>query len=341
MTTPTLDIIIPVWNSPTETRGCLASILESTESARLIIINNGCDRATELMLEEFCDHLGERALYMTMERNIGFVPAANRALKRSEADWALIVQPTTSLNPQCIQQVLHTTSKEKAGIITPRCPADIKLPARLLKSSCPALETCDISFSAIAISKILRETIGYFDEGLDGGPWCLHDYRYRSDANDFRTYLVLTAAVEGKSARLLGSTERRRKLDEAAVTTCRERWGTRQHLAVYLPRETDDEKLNEALELLLAAARHGHIFEFFLHRKQYNSALKHGAACLHSGITLHKLSVMLPLRSLARGMSILMSSDPRLLAVCGLDGIPFPGYETALPQTKLGQLARL
>lgn len=340
MTTPTLDIIIPVWNSPSETRRCLVSILESTETARLIIINNGCDRATELMLEEFCDHLGERALYMTMERNIGLVPAINRALKRSEADWAMTVQPTTILNPQCIQQILHISSKGQAGIITPRFPTEIKLPARLLKSCCTALETCEISFSAIATSKVLRDAIGFFDEELDGGPWCLHDYRYRADAYGFRTYLALTAVVEAKPARLLGSAERRRKLDEAAVTVCQERWGFRQHLAVYLPKDTDVGKLVETLELLLVAARRGHIFELFLHRRQYTSALTHGAACLHSSITLHKLSVMLPLRSLAYGMATLIAADPRLLAVCGLDGIPFPGYDTALPHTKLDQLTR-
>ncbi|MGE3549028.1 MAG: glycosyltransferase family 2 protein, partial [Geobacter sp.] len=60
MTTPTIDIIIPVWNQPFETRACLVSILNTADSARLIIINNGCDRDTELLLEEFCEPLGNR-----------------------------------------------------------------------------------------------------------------------------------------------------------------------------------------------------------------------------------------------------------------------------------------
>lgn len=339
MTTPTLDIIIPVWNNPTETRDCLASIMESTDSARLIIINNGCDRSTELMLEEFCDHLAERVLYMTMERNIGFVPAINRGLKRSDADWALIIRPTSSMNPQCIQQIFQTASKDQAGIISPRCPADIQLPPRLTKGCCTTLETCEISFCAVAISKLLRETIGFFDEGLDGGPWCLQDYRYRAEAHDFLTYLALAASIEGKPVILLGSAERRRKLDEATIMTCQERWGIRQHLAVYLPKETDEGKLNETLELLLAAARRGHSFELFLHRRQYKIALKQEAACLHTDIILHELSMVAPIRTLARSMKTLMTTDPRLQAVCGLDGIPFPGYAAALSHTKLAQLA--
>jgi hypothetical protein len=217
----------------------------------------------------------------------------------------------------------------------------MQLPARLLKGNCTTLETSEISFAAIATSKILRETIGLFDEGLDGGIWCLRDYRYRADAYGFRTYLVLKAAVEGKPSILLGSRERRRKQDEAAVASCQGRWGVRQHLAVYLPKETDAEKLHETLALLLAAARHGHLFELFLHRRQHRLALKHGADCLHNGITLHQLSSLLPLRSLAHGMAALKATDQQLQAVCGLDGAPFPGYDTALPHTRLGQLARL
>jgi hypothetical protein len=341
MTTPTLDIIIPVWNSPAETRGCLVSVMESAQTARLIIINNGCDRTTELMLEEICDHLGERALYLTMERNIGFVPAVNRALKRSEADWCIILRPTTIINPHCIQQLLQTTTLEQAGLVTPRCLPEIPLPTQLLKSNCTTLETCEISFVAIAISKVMRETIGLFDEELDGGPWCLKDYRYRADAHGFRTYLAATVTVEGQPAALLGSLERRRRLVETARTICQQRWGTQEHLAIYLPKETDEEKLNETLKLLLSAARHGHLFELFLHGRQYHAACKSGATCLHCGITLHKLPALFTIRRLARTMTALTTTYPQLQTVCGLDDTHFPGFDSTLPHTKLFQLAKL
>ncbi len=90
---PTVDIIVPVWNNPFETRACLAAILEYSPEARLIIINNGSSRETELMLEEFSEPLGEHALFITCERNIGLVPAINRGLASSDADFAVIVRP--------------------------------------------------------------------------------------------------------------------------------------------------------------------------------------------------------------------------------------------------------
>ena len=340
MTTSTLDIIVPVWNHPTEARACLVSILDCAETARLIIINNGCDRATELMLEEFSDHLGDRAIYMTMERNIGFVPAVNRALNRSDADWAVIVRPTGTLTAECYQQILEATTKEQAGIITPHCPSEHPLPARLLKSDCSCLETCNISFALLALSRSMRSTIGLFDEELDGGTWCLQDYRHRADAHGFRSYLLPKVAASGEPITIFGSRDRRRKQEETAINTFRQRWGTQQQLALYLPKESDEHKLKETLQLLHAAARHGHRLELFLHRRQYTQAIQNGAACLHSGIVLHKLPLLTPLKSLARSMEKLKLQHPQLQPVCSLDDVPFPGYDNALPITLLQQLAK-
>lgn len=339
MTVPTLDIIVPVWNNPTAARTCLVSILDSTDTARLIIINNGCDRTTERMLEEFCDHLGDRVLYMTMERNIGFVPAINRALRRSDADWALLIRPTATLSPACLEQILATTIQDGAGIITPHCPVDAPLPPHRLKIGCTGLETCDISFSAVALARKMRDRIGLFDEELDGGPWCLRDYRHRADALGFKTCLLPTVTVTNEPVTLFGSLERRRKQEESATAIFRQRWGIQQQVAVYLPKETDEQKLTETLETLLTAARQGHRLELFLHRRQYTFALQQGAACLHSGLTLHKLSLLSPLKSLARGMERLKVDNPQLMIVCGLDGIPFPGYDTAQSSATLTHLA--
>ena len=53
MISPTIDILVPVWNNPFETRACLAGILSHSPGARLIVVDNASSRETELMLEEF------------------------------------------------------------------------------------------------------------------------------------------------------------------------------------------------------------------------------------------------------------------------------------------------
>jgi len=339
MTTTSVDIIIPVWNNPTETRACIVSILDSTADARLIIVNNSCDRTTELMMEDFCDHLGERALYLTTERTIGFVAAVNRALHRSDADWALIVRPTGTLSPHCFRGIMAATGQERAGIISPYCPSDHQILSKLQKDNCSCLETCETGFSVLALSRPMRDTIGVFDEELDGGRWCLRDYLHRANAHNFKAILLPGAITAGGAPVLFGSHERRKKMDEAALATFRQRWGAQQHVAVYLPGEMEEQQLVATQELLLAAARLGHRFELFLHRRHYRFALQSGTACLHSGINLHCLSPLTPVRSLTRSIKALTSDNPHLLIVCALDGKPFPGYDAALPATTLAQLA--
>jgi hypothetical protein len=63
MKSPTVDIIVPVWNSPFETRACLAAILKYSPEARLIIVDSGGNRETELFWE-FSEPLGERGLFI-------------------------------------------------------------------------------------------------------------------------------------------------------------------------------------------------------------------------------------------------------------------------------------
>ncbi len=57
MEKPAIDIIVPVWNRPIETRACLVNLVEHSPAARLILVNNGSDRETECLLEEFAESL--------------------------------------------------------------------------------------------------------------------------------------------------------------------------------------------------------------------------------------------------------------------------------------------
>lgn len=339
-TTPTLDIIIPVWNNPTESRACLVSVLESAPEARLIIVNNGCDRTTELMLEEFSDHLGDRAIYMTMERNIGFVPAVNRALARSDADWAMVVRPTVTITAEYITQLTDATSLERAGIITPHCTPEHEPIKKLHKYGCNRLETNEISFSTIAISRAARDAIGCFDDTLDGGIWCLRDFRHRANAHGFRTWLLPNVSISGARITRFGSAERQRQQDAEAAACFSQRWGSQQYLAVYLPKSASDEQLSALLQLLLRAARNGHRFELLLHRRQYLSAQQQGAGCLHHDIHLHKLSLLTPIRSLSAKLQQIKTGQGSLPLVCGLDGTAIPGYDDALPVSTIEKLTQ-
>jgi len=329
MTTPTVDIIIPVWNQPFETRACLVSILNTADSARLIIINNGCDRDTELLLEEFCEPLGTRVLYMTMERNIGFVPALNRGLARSDADWAMVVRSNGTVDGAWLQQLLNVTGSERAGIVSPLCTTETPLPKRLAKAGCSRLETCRISFAGMLLSRAMRDEIGYFDEELDGSAWCLRDYQQRAAAHNYRTFFVPTALVHSGPPPVFGSEERRRERERLSQLTFLERWGAPQQFAVYFPQQTETDHLKNALTVILAAARRGHRFSLLLHHRQYQQASEQGYRCLHTGIELISLTRFGAGRDLRKWLQKLSAESPDLSIVKGVDGIPVPGYDGA------------
>lgn len=337
MTTPTVDIIVPVWNQPFETRACLVSILNTCDNARLIIINNGCNRDTELLLEEFCDPLGERVLYMTMERNIGFVPALNRALSRSTADWAMVIRPNGTVDGGWLQSLLNLTTNERAGIISPLCTTETPLPQHLTKAYCSQLETCRISFAGLLLSRAMREEIGCFDEELDGASWCLRDYQQRAASHNYRTFFAPAALLHSGPALVFGSEERRRERERTSRETCQQRWGTPQSYAIYFPKQTETEHLSNALATILQAARRGDRFTLLLHHRQYKQAAELGYRCLHTDIELVSLTRFASQRALRNQLHKRSAQTPELVVVKGVDGIPVPGYDNALPFSAVEQ----
>lgn len=339
MSTPSLDIVLPVWNSPDETRFCLVSLLPVIEAgARLILINNGCNRVTEQLLEEFSDPLGDRAIYMTMERNVGFVPALNHGLRRSDADWALILRPSVVINGNFLKWFDFGTKQPQSGILTPFLTDMHHLPPKLDNKKLTSIETSDISLDLMVVSKAMRDAVGPFNEELDSSSWCLMDYRRRALLRNFLTRLVTGMSFSSRPLAVMGSTERRRQREAHSSDICLNLWGGRQRYAVYLPVEADFELFSSLFAQTLAAARLGHAFHLFLHRRLYREAVRQGFSIMHTDITLHKLPLLLPLRRFSQQMTSLMLRYPELLTIKGVDGIPFPGYDDALPSTTLTEL---
>lgn len=335
---PTIDIIIPVWNHPFQARSCLVSILNSTDDARLIIINNGSNRETELMLEEFSDHLADRVLYMTMERNIGFIPAVNRGLERSTADWTLIIRPTGSISGNCIQLLTEAFEAEQAGIISPLCVGETDWAPTAAKPGCKWLETSRLSFAGLAISRELREQAGLFDEELDGAEWCLKDFYCRANAYGFRSYLVPSAIIKSGDRLVFGSAERRMQLDNHSSATFLSRWGDKRTYAVHIPKQSDIEQLQQLLSTVMSAARDGHSFKLFMHRRQLKLAYQNGLCCHHTGIELIRLSLFATIRDLNKKVATLRRLEPNLVLIKGDDSPAFSGSEAALPLSALEQI---
>lgn len=335
MISRSVDILVPVWNSPFETRACLAALLEHSPDARLIIIDNGSSRETQLMLEEFSESLGERGLFMTSDRNIGLVPAINRGLARSDSDFAVIVRPHVTVTAGWLTPLLEAAHSSGASIVSPRFSGSTAPDLPTLVRGCSLMESTSVSFCTLLLSAEMRTMTGPFDEGLDGGEWCLKEYVRRAAARGYHTCLSARPLLLCGTEQTFGSAARHREIARNSQNEYTARWGVKRHYAVYFGAETTAAALSDTVAALVAGARMGHSYHLLLHGRQYREFCRMGWNGLHTGIELMRLPLLFPLRALSRRMQQLSAEVPDLIAVWGGGGLSFPGYDTALPLAEL------
>lgn len=328
MIDPTVDIIVPVWNSPVETRACLAAILTHSPQARLIIVASGSSRETELMLEEFSEPLADRALYIISDRNVGLVPAINMGLARSDSDFAIIVRPQVQVAPGWLAGLLEAAG---AGIGTPLFSGSGAPLLPPVAKGCTLMETCGVSFLALALKGEMHMLLGGFDEGLDSGEWCLRDYMQRARNRGYRTCVTTRTSLSCQPAPVFGSSERLRGMAGSSERICLQRWGVTRHYCLHFGGNAEAAALAGEMETILEGARQGHRFDLLLHRRQFADFRRLGWNGLHTGIELTRLSILAPQRDLLKKVTALRTEFPEMLLVNGSQDAAWPENSVAIP----------
>jgi GT2 family glycosyltransferase len=329
MTDATIDVVIPVWNRPSETRNCLVNLINHTPQARLIMFDFGSERDTERLLQEFADQLDDRALLMRDDANIGFVRAANRGLNRSEAPYLALVRNTTQVCQGWLEPLLNfAAARPEAGIMVP-CLTTGETWCR------GPVEVESASFAATVITRRLYQEIGGFDEGLDGGLWCLRDYTRRACAKGFLSYQVPGPALSYQEEVQLGSERRRQETLEHTLELFRERWGEGRSYAVHVPKGADLDILTEKLAWLVKGARHGDSYFVLLPAALHKTAEQAGLDLLHENVVLMPLPrlALEPVRR--RVYQRILEKNPGAVAVSAIDGIAFPWSASFLSFSEL------
>ncbi|QWV95151.1 glycosyltransferase [Geomonas oryzisoli] len=328
MTDAIIDVIIPVWNRPEETRNCLVNLINHTPNARFIIVDCGSERDTERMLQEFADGLDERALLMRDDSNIGFVRAANRGFESSTAPFLALVRSTSIVTARWLDPLLQFAQEHpQAGILLPCLD-----PGEPFEGPC---EVESASFAAMVLRRELYQETGGFDESLDGGAWCLKDFTRRACAKGYVTCQVPGPAVSHQEEVPLGSELRRRETLQRSLTTFRERWGEGGSYLLHVPKGVELDLLRQKLDWLLQGARHGDCYTVLLPHALNQAAQLSGLTCLHENVKL------VPLPRLAwdgmkrRMYEKLIAQRPGTMPVTAVDGLPFPWSERYLSFSEL------
>ncbi|BCS51728.1 glycosyl transferase [Geobacter sp. SVR] len=327
MPSPTIDIIVTVWNHPFETRACLSSVLTHSPGARLIVVDNASSRETELMLEEFSEPLGERALFITSQRNLGLVPAINLGLSRSDSDYAVILRPQVRVHAGWLTGLLEAA---QGGIASPRFRGTGAPQSPPVRRGSSVIETFGISFSALVLKGDMHRLLGGFDEQLDGGEWCLRDYVRRAWSKGYRTSLYSGTTLDYAVETVYGSRERLLERTRSSSDCYRQRWGTACHYAIYFGQAPGADSLAGMIETILEGARQGHRFTLFLHRRQYAEFRRKGWSHLHTAVELQPLPLFSPQRALHKRMAELLDLDQGIIAVRAMDRDSFPDSAPAI-----------
>ena len=335
MNSPTIDILVPVWNNPFETRACLAAVLTHSPEARLIIVDNGSSRETELMLEEFSEPLGDQGLFIKSERNVGLVAAINLGLARSDSDYTVIVRPHVSVQEGWLKALVSAAETTGAGIVSPLFSGTAAPVLPQPVPGCTAVESCTVSFDTLLVRTGMRMVAGTFDEHLDGDEWCLKEYVRRVAGYGYRTFVTGSLRLPCAGGQQFGSVQRRNEMVQNSRSAYLSRWGITRHYCVYFGKEADAGSLADTIAALLDGARQGHRFTLLLHRRQYSVFRKMGWNGLHAGIALQRLSIPFPAQDLQRKIAALQKTTPELIAVRGCSGVTLPGIDTALSPDEL------
>jgi len=335
MISPTVDILVPVWNNPFETRACLAAVLTHSPEARLIIVDNGSSRETELMLEEFSESLGDHGLFIKSERNIGLVAAINLGLARSDSDYTVIVRPHVSVQEGWLAALVSAAETTGGGIVSPLFSGAAAPVLPQPVPGCTAVESCTVSFDTLLVCTGMRMVAGTFDEHLDGDEWCLKEYVRRVAGYGYRTFITAALRLPCAGGQQFGSVQRRNEMVQNSRAAYLSRWGITSHYCVYFGKEADAGSLADTISNILDGARQGHRFTLLLYRRQYAVFCKMGWNGLHAGIELQRISIAFPVRDLQRKIAALQRSTPGLIAVCGCSEVTLPGMDEAISPDKL------
>src|SRR5260370_19985732 len=100
-----VSVTIVTYNSGRFIKRCLESVLaQRYPNTEIIVIDNASSDGTVDILEQFED----RCQITYNDENIGFAAAQNQAIRASNGDWVLTLNPDVLLLPNFIQAMVET-----------------------------------------------------------------------------------------------------------------------------------------------------------------------------------------------------------------------------------------
>ncbi|WP_433921971.1 glycosyltransferase family 2 protein [Paenibacillus taichungensis] len=109
MNEPTVSVHIVTYNSSTDIEECLRAVqMQTYPIETVVIIDNASVDGTLDKIRIIMETYPISINLMTQEKNLGFAPAHNLAIQLTTSNYALILNPDVTLDPNYITQIIHT-----------------------------------------------------------------------------------------------------------------------------------------------------------------------------------------------------------------------------------------
>lgn len=115
---PFIDIVVPVYNACDDVLLCLSALIEKTDLLhRVIVINDGQDERTAIMLEAFNSTYNHLEV-ITNPENIGYTRSVNKGIKHSNADWVVVLNSDTIVSKGWLSKLMNCAlSQDNVGMV--------------------------------------------------------------------------------------------------------------------------------------------------------------------------------------------------------------------------------
>ena len=117
---PRVVVVVVTWNSSEHIEGCLNSLRQSALPVTTLVIDNGSSDGTARIVEQLRE---PDVVLVRAGANLGYAGGNNLGLRLADtagAGFTVIVNPDTTLDPNCIGQLVEALAADsEIGLASP------------------------------------------------------------------------------------------------------------------------------------------------------------------------------------------------------------------------------
>jgi GT2 family glycosyltransferase len=279
--------VVIVWNQLALTKACLDSLKKNTlYPFRLIIVDNASSQETKVYLQKFAEDKTMEVTLIRNENNLGFVKAANQAMRASTSPYLCLLNNDTLVYPGWLSEMVKVAeTKREIGLINPSSntlgqrprpdETNEEFAKELTGQSGAYAELGQVSGFCLLVKRPVIEQIGLFDEIFGLGQFEDIDYSRRAQAAGFICVRAKAAYIYHLEKQ---SFLQHKKFDQDFLKNreiFEKRWGKPKRLLYILDRE-EEKILAEKKEEILRAAYRGDWVRIFFKDAVSTHGLDHG-----------------------------------------------------------------